>query len=147
MELNTLSARLKSKRTRVGRGPGSGLGKTCGRGEKGAGSRSGYKRRLTYEGGAMRLFMKLPTRGFTNARFKFKYDSINLKQIEDNFNDGDTVTLETLKLKGFLSGPTNGVKLLAHGEITKKVTIILDAFSRSAIEKLEAAKIHYKTVN
>ncbi len=144
MKLNTLSQRLKRKRTRVGRGPGSGLGKTSGRGEKGAGSRSGYKRRHTYEGGGMRFFMKLPTRGFTNAEFQKKLDSINLKQIDDVFNDGDVVNIETLKGKGFISGPTYGVKLLAHGELTKKVTIELDAYSQAAIEKLEAAKIAYK---
>lgn len=92
----------------------------------------------------MRFFMKLPTRGFTNAEFQKKLDSINLKQIDDVFNDGDVVNIETLKGKGFISGPTYGVKLLAHGELTKKVTIELDAYSQAAIEKLEAAKIAYK---
>ena len=146
MKLNTLSTRLKRKRNRVGRGPGSGLGKTSGRGEKGAGSRSGYKRRHTYEGGGMRFFMKLPTRGFTNARFQKKLDSINLGQIDAVYNDGDVVNIETLKQRGFMSGPTNGVKLLGDGELTKKVTIELQAYSKSAVEKLEAAKITYKAV-
>lgn len=146
MKLNTLSKRPKDKRARVGRGPGSGLGKTCGRGQKGAGSRSGYKRRHTYEGGGVRFFMKLPTRGFTNARFQKKFDVINLKQIEEAFQDGDVVTIETLKKHGFISGPTNGVKLLAHGDLSKKVTIELNAFSKTAINKLEAAKINFKTV-
>lgn len=146
MKLNTLSTKLKRKRNRVGRGPGSGLGKTCGRGEKGAGSRSGYKRRHTYEGGAMRIFMKLPTRGFTNARFKQRLDSINLGQIDAVYEDGEVVNIETLKLRGFISGPTYGVKLLGDGELTKKVTIELQAYSETAVEKLEAAKITYKAV-
>lgn len=146
MKLNELSKRLKPPRNRLGRGPGSGLGKTSGRGEKGAGSRSGYKRRHTYEGGGMRFFMKLPTRGFTNSRFQKKLDVINLKQIDEAFNDGELVNIESLKKRGFISGPTNGVKLLAHGELSKKVTIELSAFSKSAEAKLEAAKIKFKTV-
>ncbi len=146
MKLNTLLEKLKNKRNRVGRGPGSGLGKTSGRGQKGAGARSGHKRRLTYEGGGVRFFLKLPTRGFSNARFRKKLDSINLKQIDDAFSDGETVTIETLKQRGFFSGPTYGVKLLAHGELSKKVTIELSAFSKAAVVKLEAAKIQFKTV-
>lgn len=146
MKLSTLSPRLKSKRNRLGRGPGSGLGKTSGRGQKGAGSRSGYKRRYTYEGGGTRFFMKLPTRGFTNARFQKKLDCINLKQIDAVFEDGEVVNLETLKKRGFISGKTHGVKLLAHGDLTKKVSIELHAYSKTTVEKLEAAKIDYKTV-
>ncbi len=146
MKLDTLLARLKPKRNRLGRGPGSGLGKTSGRGQKGAGSRSGHKRRLTYEGGGVRFFLKLPTRGFSNVRFQKKLDHINLKEIDAVFTDGDVVNLETLKQRGFISGTTNGVKLLAHGELSKKVTIELNAFSKAAIEKLDAAKIKYKTV-
>ena len=87
------STRKKIAPKRVGRGLGSGLGKTCGRGEKGAGSRSGYKRRYGYEGGQFRTFMKMPERGFSNARFRRAYDSINLGQIENMFNDGETVNL------------------------------------------------------
>jgi len=76
------TSRPKQKCRRVGRGPGSGLGKTCGRGEKGAGARAGYKRRLGYEGGQFRTFMKIPQRGFNNARFRKAYDTINLGQID-----------------------------------------------------------------
>jgi large subunit ribosomal protein L15 len=136
--------RYRKARKRVGRGIGSGLGKTCGRGEKGAGSRSGYKRRWGYEGGQMRLFMKLPERGFSNARFRRAYDTVNLKDIEIAFEDGEIVNLETLTFKGLLTGPTYGVKLLAKGELTKKVSIELDDASESAVNKLDALKISYK---
>ncbi len=146
MKLNQFASKLKNKRNRLGRGPGSGLGKTSGRGEKGAGSRSGYKRRHTYEGGGVRLFQKLPTRGFSNARFRRPVDTVNLEQLEDIYQDGDVVNIDTLRQRGFVSGPSYGVKLLAQGELTKKVTIELNAFSKTAIEKLEAAKIKYKTV-
>lgn len=144
MKLNTLKPRLKQKRTRVGRGPGTGLGKTSGRGEKGAGSRSGYKRRYTYEGGQFRLFQKLPTRGFSRARFKKPLDQVNIAQLDDLFEDGDTITLEALKSKGLMSGRSHGVKLLAHGDTTKKFTIELHAYSKAAIEKLEKANINFK---
>ncbi len=144
MELNSLKSRIKPKRNRLGRGPGSGLGKTSGRGEKGAGSRSGYKRRYTYEGGQFRLFQKLPTRGFSRARFRKTFDVINLGHLENLFNEGDKVTLASLQSKGWLKGPSEGVKLLGHGELTKKLTIELHDFSKSAIEKLEKAGVTFK---
>lgn len=130
-------------RKRVGRGIGSKLGKTCGRGEKGAGARAGYKRRWGKEGGQMPLFMKIPIRGFNNARFRRAYDVINLEQINEVFQDGDVVNLKTLKALGFISGPTYGVKLLAKGEITKKLTICLHAISDKAKDKLAHAKISF----
>src|SRR5215204_5268096 len=106
MNLSTLKNTTKiAKRTkRVGRGLGSGLGKTCGRGEKGAGARSGYKRRLTYEGGQFRMFMKMPIRGFNNARFRTEYEPINLSQINKMFEDGDVVSVQTLTDRGFIKG-------------------------------------------
>ncbi|KAF3361545.1 50S ribosomal protein L15 [Chlamydiales bacterium STE3] len=133
----------RKKKKRVGRGIGSGLGKTCGRGEKGAGARSGYKRRHGYEGGQMRLFMKLPTRGFSNARFSRPLHTINLADIERAFDEGDAVNLETLAMRGFISGTTYGVKLLGNGTLTKKVTIEVDEISQGAREKLELAKIEF----
>lgn len=139
---NTSRPKLATKR--VGRGLGSGLGKTCGRGEKGAGSRSGYKRRYGYEGGQFRTFMKMPERGFSNARFRRAYDSINLGQLEKMFNDGEHVNLETLCLKGFLSGSSWGLKVLGNGELTKKVTIEAHAYSDSAREKLKHANIEFE---
>lgn len=131
---------------RVGRGPGSGLGKTCGRGEKGAGSRSGYKRRLGYEGGQFRTFMKLPIRGFSNARFRKAYDVVNLGQINSAFEDGEVVNAQTLSDRGFLSGMTYGIKVLGEGEISKKVTFEVAALSRSAQEKLQKAKIPFTLI-
>lgn len=127
---------------RVGRGPGSGKGKTCGRGEKGAGARSGYKRRWGYEGGQFRMFMKLPIRGFNNARFRVAYNAVNLAQIEAMFTDGEHVNVRTLTEKGFLSGPVQGLKILGNGELTKKVHIEANAVSSGAREKLQKAKIH-----
>ncbi len=131
---------------RVGRGPGSGKGKTCGRGNKGAGSRSGYKRRWGYEGGQMRLHMKTPKRGFSNARFRQELDTINLYQLEQVFEDGDVVNEDTLRANGLLSGPSYGIKLLGDGELTKKVTIEINEISASAREKLTHAKIEFKTI-
>jgi large subunit ribosomal protein L15 len=135
------TSRPHKRYKRVGRGIGSGLGKTCGRGEKGAGSRSGYKRRWGYEGGQFRTFMKMPIRGFSNARFRKAYDTVNLGQIDAAFQDGEIVNAQTLADRGFLSGLTYGIKILGEGELTKKVTIEVAAVSESAREKLQKAKI------
>lgn len=148
ISLSTLknTSRADGRRKRVGRGPGSGLGKTCGRGEKGAGSRSGYKRRYTYEGGQFRTFMKIPQRGFSNARFRRELDVVNLHQIDAMFENGDTVDLDTLRERGFISGPSNGLKVLGDGELTKKVTIHATAFSDSAKRKLTHGKMNFKII-
>lgn len=149
ISLSTLknTSRPKQKCRRVGRGPGSGLGKTCGRGEKGAGARSGYKRRLGYEGGQFRTFMKMPERGFNNARFRRALDIVNLHQIEAMYEDGEVVDLNSLADRGFLSGPSHGLKILGDGELTKKVTIHALAFSDSARTKLSQSKIDFKLVD
>lgn len=143
ISLSTLtnSSRGRRKVKRVGRGVGSKRGKTCGRGEKGAGSRSGYKRRFGYEGGQFRTFMKLPIRGFNNARFRKAYDTVNLGQINAVFQDGEVVNAQSLADRGFLCGATYGIKLLGDGEITKKVTIEVAALSATAREKLQKANI------
>jgi large subunit ribosomal protein L15 len=143
IELNSLSntSRPKKKYKRVGRGIGSGLGKTCGRGEKGAGARSGWKSRLGYEGGQMRLFMKLPERGFSNERFRKRMHTINLADLEAAFEDGDHVTIESLARLGFIRGRTFGVKLLGKGKVTKKLKIEVDAISASAQAKLQENQI------
>lgn len=138
--------RPPKKSKRVGRGPGSGLGKTSGRGEKGAGSRSGYKRRLTNEGGQVPQFKKLPTRGFSNARFRKPFHVINLDLIEKMFEEGEVVNLITLSEHGFLSGTSYGLKVLGKGELSKKVSIEANAFSKSAKEKLEKAGIEFKEI-
>lgn len=147
--LNTLTncCRPKKNRKRVGRGTGSGSGKTCGRGEKGAGSRSGYKRRLGYEGGQFRLYMKLPERGFNNTRFRTEYEVINLGQIDSVFNDGDVVNVETLAERGLINGCKRTlIKLLGDGELTKKVTIEVHAASESAKQKLGKGHHNLKLV-
>lgn len=136
------TSRHRTARRRVGRGVGSGLGKTSGRGHKGAGSRSGYKRRLGYEGGQVRLFRKLPERGFSNVSFQHKLDIINLGQIDALFENGESVNLITLREKGWISGTSNGIKLLAKGELKKKIkSVEVDAISSSARETLEKAGI------
>lgn len=136
--LNNLknTTRPRKQYRRVGRGQGSGLGKTCGRGQKGAGARSGYKRRYGYEGGQMRMFMKLPQRGFSNAMFSRKMHTVNLTDLDTCFNDGDEVTIETLADFGFIRGRTYGVKLLSDGKLTKKLKIEVDAISESARAKV-----------
>lgn len=146
--LNNLknTSRPAKARKRVGRGMGSKLGKTCGRGEKGAGSRSGYTRRYGKEGGNMPLFMKIPLRGFNNARFRREYDVVNLEQLNNVFNDGDVVNIQSLRDRGFLSGPSHGIKLLGTGQLTKKLKIQVQAMSESVKEKLTQAKIDFEIV-
>jgi large subunit ribosomal protein L15 len=146
--LNNLqnSSRSFKRRKRVGRGIGSGVGKTCGRGEKGAGARAGYKRRWGYEGGQFRTFAKMPIRGFSNARFRKAYDTVNLGQIDAVFEDGEVVNAFTLAERGFLSGLTYGIKILGEGEITKKITIEVAALSETAREKLQKAGIQFTLV-
>lgn len=149
IELNGLknTTLVRKKEKRRGRGPGSGNGKTSGRGEKGAGSRSGWTSRAGYEGGQLRLFCKLPHKGFTRGRFEKQVIIINLDDIEKSFNDGETVNLATLHEKGMV--PKNidgGLKVLGNGELTKKVIIEAQAFSESARTKLDKSKINYKVL-
>jgi large subunit ribosomal protein L15 len=146
--LNTLPTipGAKKKRMRVGRGAGSGKGQTSGRGTKGEGARSGTKRRWGREGGQVPLFKKTPTRGFSRARFQVEIDTVNLGQIDILFNDGEIVNSVTLREKGFLDGRLRSLKILAKGDLTKKVTIEANQYSQTAKEKLESAKISYKTI-
>ncbi len=145
LNLNSLENTLRPKRPykRVGRGLGSGLGKTCGRGQKGAGARSGWKRRWGYEGGQMRMFMKLPERGFSNARFQRPLHTVNLSDIENFFEDGEVVNLLSLAERGFIKGVTYGWKLLGNGKLTKKVKIEVDEISEGALDKLKSASIEF----
>ncbi len=140
------TSRRKTNVRRVGRGISSGAGKTCGRGQKGQGARSGYKRRYGYEGGQFPLYMKLPTRGFSNARFRKRLDSINLELISEMYEDGEVVNLETLRQHGYIKGQSHGVKILGNGELTKKVTIEALDFSDGAKNKLQQANIEYTVV-
>ena len=123
-------------RKRVGRGPGSGLGRTSGRGEKGAQARSGFKRRPWFEGGQMALARRLPKRGFTNL-FRKEFQIVNLEAIE---NLGlDTVDAQILADNGLVRSALKPIKILADGELKLKVTVIASAFSESAKEQIEQA--------
>lgn len=148
MKLNELAnhTRLFKRRKRLGRGVGSKSGKTCGRGVKGAGSRSGWKSRARYEGGQLPLYRKLPERGFSNARFAKNFVTVNLGQIAQAYEDGELVNLLTLREKGFLKTGCKYLKILGNGEISKKVTIEAHSFSAVALEKMSAARIEHKVI-
>ncbi len=122
---------------RLGRGVGSGLGKTSGKGHKGAKARSGGGKRPGFEGGQMPLTMRLPKRGFTN-NFRTEYAAINVERLEV-FEDGMTVTPVELIQYGIIKNVQDGVKILGNGELTKKLTVQANKFSQSAKEKIEAA--------
>ena len=121
---------------RLGRGVGSGLGKTSGKGHKGAKARSGGGKRPGFEGGQMPLYRRVPKRGFYN-QFRIEYATVNVGRLEI-FEDGTVVTAETLKEAGLISKVMDGVKILGNGELTKKLTVKADKFSDSAKEKIEA---------
>ena len=122
---------------RLGRGTGSGLGKTSGKGHKGQNARSGGGVRPGFEGGQLPLFRRLPKRGFSNAMFKVEYATINVSDLE-KFDDGAVVTPELLKEMGILKKQLAGVKVLGNGNLTKKLTVKANKFSQSAVEKIEA---------
>jgi len=138
MELNNLKKNPGAtfSKKRVGRGPGSGLGKTSGRGENGQKSRSGASIPAVFEGGQSPLFRRLHKRGFSNARFKVRYATINVGEL-NVFNDGDVVTPELLKEKGIIKKQLSGIKVLGNGTLEKKITIKAHRFTQSALRKLE----------
>ena len=139
MELSKLSPAEGSKHSqnfRRGRGHGSGNGKTAGKGHKGQKARSGAPR-IGFEGGQMPLFRRIPKRGFTDPNSKV-ITGINVSVLEDRYNAGDEVTLENLLEKRIIRKVNNGVKILGNGELTKKLTVKVNAFSESAKEKIEA---------
>ena len=138
MELNNLKPAKGSTHhdKRIGRGAGSGHGGTATRGHKGAQSRSGYSRKLGFEGGQMPLYRRIPKRGFTCRNSK-TIVGINLSALEV-FEDGATVSVETLIESGIVKNPKDGVKILGNGELTKKFTVQANAFSAKAAEKIEA---------
>lgn len=140
MKLHELNASPEAKtRKRVGRGPGSGLGKTAGRGENGQKSRSGASIPAWFQGGQTPLYRRVPKRGFNNAKFRTEYATINLSDLNKYFNDGDVVTPELLKEKGIIKKQLCGVKVLGNGELEKKLTIRANRFSSSAVTKIESA--------
>ncbi len=122
---------------RVGRGRSSGSGKTAGRGTKGQMSRSGHKRKPTFEGGQMRLVRRMPKRGFNQAR-RTEYIPVNLSAL-DRFQDGADVTPETLREEGLIRGAGHQVKILGSGELKKKLRVKAHAFSSTAQKKIETA--------
>ena len=121
---------------RVGRGVASGHGKTSGKGHKGQNARSGGGVRPGFEGGQLPLFRRLPKRGFSNAKFKVEYATINVSDL-DKFEDGAVVTPELLKEMGIVKKQLSGIKVLGNGELTKKLTVKAHKFSASAVEKIE----------
>lgn len=141
MKLHEVTSRVKAKptRKRCGRGRGSGLGKTSGRGHKGAASRSGWRRRYGYDGGQTSLVRRLPKRGFTNAMFRERCDVVNLGEIDKYYNAGETVTLDSLVERGIVKATHGRLKLLGTGELKKAVTIVAWTSSASALEKVKAA--------
>lgn len=122
---------------RVGRGTGSGLGSTAGRGNKGQQSRSGGKVYVGFEGGQMPLYRRIAQRGFSNYPFKKEYAIFNLRDLEAKYADGETVNFESLVMKGLLKKANLPVKILGDGEVTKKLTVAVEKVSASAKAKIE----------
>ena len=134
----TQKGRKHEVRKRIARGPGSGLGKTAGRGHKGWGQRSGASRRPGYEGGQMPLYRRVPKRGFTNARFRTDYTVLNVELLE-SFDAGTTVDLEAVLSKGLTRRTAPLFKVLGDGKLTKALTVRAQKFSKSAAEKIRSA--------
>lgn len=138
MKLENLQKSPETKtRKRVGRGPGSGMGKTATRGENGQKSRSGASISPWFEGGQSPLYRRVPKRGFNNNRFKTVYATINLSDL-NRFNDGDTVTPELLAELGIVKKQLAGIKVLANGKLEKKVNVKAHRFSSKAVTKIES---------
>ena len=139
MELSNLKPKKGARhaKKRVGRGPGSGHGKTSSRGEKGQKSRSGYSRQIGFEGGQMPLHRRLPKRGFTNI-FKKDYAVVNLADLE-RFDNGATVDEAALRQAGLVKGQNDGIKVLGNGKLSKKLTVAATKFSATAKSAIEAA--------
>jgi large subunit ribosomal protein L15 len=126
------------KKKRVGRGPGSGLGKTAGRGNKGQKSRSGYSGKVGFEGGQMPLQRRLPKRGFTNI-FKKQWIEVTLATLENSFVAGDSITPETMHERGVIAKGKRDIVVLGTGELTKALTVSAHRFTKGARQKIEAA--------
>ena len=135
LEKNIGATHAKKRR---GRGPGSGLGKTCGCGQKGQKARSGASINPVFEGGQLPLYRRIPKRGFTNAKFKTTYATINVEDL-NRFENGTVVTPALLKDTGLVKQQYNGIKVLGTGKLEKKITIQANKFSTSALEKIKEA--------
>jgi large subunit ribosomal protein L15 len=140
LALNNLKPKEGSthKKKRVGRGPGSGLGKTAGRGHKGQKSRSGYSSKIGFEGGQMPLQRRLPKRGFTNI-FKKKWLEISLAKLEESFNAGDEITPEILHERGLIKKAKHDLVILGTGDMSKALKISAHRFTKTAKDKIEKA--------
>lgn len=140
MKLHELSPAAGStkERKRIGRGAGSGQGKTAGKGHKGQKARAGRGMRAGFEGGQMPLQRRLPKRGFNNI-FRKEIVAVNVADLEARFENGAVVDVESLKQVGLVKNSFDGIKVLGNGELTKKLTVKADAFSESAKQKIEAA--------
>ena len=140
MKLENLPKTKEMKASkRVGRGPGSGMGKTSTRGENGQKSRSGASIPAWFQGGQSPLYRRIPKRGFNNKRFRVEYATINLDDLSKFFKDGDVVTPEVLKERGIIKKSLAGIKVLANGTLDKKLTIKAQRFSSKAVTKIEEA--------
>jgi large subunit ribosomal protein L15 len=140
MKLHELAPQIGATKVskRKGRGVGSGLGKTAGRGENGQKSRSGYSRKFGFEGGQLPLYRRIPKRGFSNDRFKIRYSVINVSDL-NLFDEKTIITPELLKEKNIVKNQLDGIKVLGNGNLEKIVTIRAHKFSKSAQDKIEAA--------
>ena len=138
MKLHELkpNAGSTASRKRVGRGAGSGLGKTSGKGHKGQNARSGGGVRPGFEGGQLPLFRRLPKRGFSNYEFKTRYATVNVEDLEV-CEENTVVTIDLLKEKGLIKKELDGLKILGNGNLTKKLTVRADKFTNSAKAKIE----------
>lgn len=137
MKLESLEPSKEFKsRKRVGRGPGSGMGKTSTRGENGQKARSGAGISAWFQGGQSPLYRRIPKRGFNNKRFAIRFATVNIEDL-NVFNDGDVITLELLKEKGIIKKELSGLKILGKGTLSKKITIKANRFSSSAVTKIE----------
>jgi large subunit ribosomal protein L15 len=133
-EITSVTGKHKARK-RIGRGTGSGHGKTCGRGHKGSGSRAGSTSTSLYEGGQMPLFRRLPKRGFNNYKFETRYQIVNISQLE-RFDEGAAVGVEQLSHAGLIDSRKSKVKILGDGELTKKLDVTAHKFSKSAKQKI-----------
>ena len=136
-EITSIAGKHKRRR-RVGRGTGSGHGKTCGRGHKGSGSRAGSTSISLYEGGQMPLFRRIPKRGFNNYKFAKRCEIVNVCQLE-RFEDGTSVGVEQLSGAGLIDSIKSTVKILGKGDLTKKLQVTAHKFSKNAEQKIAAS--------
>ena len=136
-EITSVVGKHKPRR-RVGRGTGTGHGKTCGRGHKGGGSRAGSTSVTLHEGGQMPLFRRLPKRGFSNYKFAIRCEIVNVSQLE-RFQDGADVGIEQLSTAGLIGSAKSKIKILGKGDLTKKLRVTAHKFSKTAEQKIVAS--------